>query len=265
MTVGADEDSLRQLVDLMSLADERARATVEPIELPEHGQRIVLGLFVATWEVFRGIRALVAQLLAEEALMLSRTLLEDTARLIWLSQSPGELEGRAIRFSLASERYARDVAQTARANGWEWADDMLTDRAREIASLKKAAEEAGLGSEPLPFPKTSELLDELDDSRLAYWYARASQSVHSTTIGISARIEAADSAEGSNQIRLRGSIKETARIGLMAAQFFMISLHAASVILPWGGSDEILAFAEEAVARNKAFFSRLTPHRDEGT
>ncbi len=259
-----DEDSLRQLVDLMNKADERAEATVGPIELPEHGQRIVLGLFVATWEVFRGIRALVAQLLAEEALMLSRTLLEDTARLIWLSLSPADLEERAIRFSLTSEWYARDVAQTARANKWEWADDMFRDRAEEIASLRTAAEEAGLGSEPPPFPKTPDLLDELGESRLAYWYARASQSVHSTTIGISARIEPADSAESRNQIRLHGSLKEAARIGLMAAQFFMISLHAASVILPLGSSDEILAFAEEAVERHKAFFSTLPPPHDGG-
>jgi len=57
----------------------------------------------------RAVRALVERYLAEEALMLSRTLLEDTARLMWFARDPSELESRAIR---PLDRVASRLAST---------------------------------------------------------------------------------------------------------------------------------------------------------
>lgn len=54
------------------------------------------------------MRSLLRERLAEEARMLSRTLLDDTARLVWLAQvrdDPGELEARALRFVFDSLEY----------------------------------------------------------------------------------------------------------------------------------------------------------------
>jgi hypothetical protein len=217
----------------LTLVDSRARDAVTAVELPAYEQRVVLGLFVSTWEVFRGVKALIERYLAEEAPMLSRTLLEDTARLMWLARDPNELESRVIRFGLTSAKYAKSVANAARANGWAWADEMFEERENEIVALRGAAAQAGLGSEPDDFPKTWELLGDLKQRRLDYWYARASQSVHSTIIGISARMPPSGKEGESAQILLRSSLDETARVGIMAAEFFMRALHAASRVLPW--------------------------------
>jgi hypothetical protein len=231
---------------------------VTAVELPAYEHQVVLGLFVATWEVFRGIRALVERYLAEEALMLSRTLLEDTARLMWLARDPDEFENRVIRFGLTSAIYAKSVARAARANGWTWAEEMFEERGKEIVALRRAAEGAGLGSEPAAFPKTWQLLAELKQRRLDYWYARASQSVHSTIIGISARITPSETEDTSNQIMLRSPLDETARIGIMAAEFFITALLAASQLLPWGGADEILKFGDEMTQQFRSLFTLIT-------
>lgn len=100
---------------------------------------MVLGLFVATWEVYRGVLVLLERRLAEEALMLLRTLLEDTARLQWLSRDAEELENRALSYGWSSAKYERDLARAARSNGWVWADKMLQTRAEEIEAHRSRA------------------------------------------------------------------------------------------------------------------------------
>jgi hypothetical protein len=64
--------------------------------------------------VFLGIRALLREQLAEEARMLSRTLLDDTARLIWLATSGEELDARALNFTFSSIEYERHLLRVAR-------------------------------------------------------------------------------------------------------------------------------------------------------
>jgi hypothetical protein len=118
-------------------------------------ETLALGLFVATFEVFLGMRSLLRQRLAEEARMLSRTLLDDTARLVWLAQvrdDPGELEARALRFVFDSLEYEGPLIRTARDNGYKWAEEELGRNAEELEVVKAEAKSKGIPLERMPKP-----------------------------------------------------------------------------------------------------------------
>jgi hypothetical protein len=100
-------------------------------------EELGLLLFVSTFEVFLGIRALLGEQLAEEARMLSRTLLEDTARLIWLATSGDELDARALNFTYSSIEHERRLYRAALDNGYEWAESALADLDAELAAVKE--------------------------------------------------------------------------------------------------------------------------------
>ncbi len=110
-------------------------------------QTLALGLFVATFEVFLGMRALLREGLAEEARMLSRTLLDDTARLIWFANArddPNELEARALRFVFDSLEFEGPLMRAARDNGYGWAGEELEGIAEELEAIKGEAESKGI-------------------------------------------------------------------------------------------------------------------------
>lgn len=250
----AEVARLPALHALLAEPDQRTRETVAELTELTYGKMMVLGLFVATWEVYRGIRVLLERRLAEEALMLMRTLVEDTARLQWLSRDAQDLEIRAIRYGWSSAKYERDLARAARSNGWAWAEEMFRTRAEEVEALRREAQAAGLGEEPENFPKTRDLLDELGSSRLYYWYARASQSIHSTGIGISARIR--PPAGDTHMIQLESPPIDVARIGVIAGEHFISALVAASVLLSWNW-EEIVAFGDHFSPRAEDLFQKI--------
>jgi hypothetical protein len=114
-----DEDITLGEVDAL-LEDAAAKAqAVRPSssEGMTDGEELGLALFVSTFEILLGIRALVARRLAEEARMLSRTLLDDTARLIWLATAGEELEARVLRFHYSSINHERKFVRAALDNG----------------------------------------------------------------------------------------------------------------------------------------------------
>jgi hypothetical protein len=134
------DDSLRLLALLEDVAAKAQSARPSTSEDLSDAEELGLALFVSTFEVYLGVRALLRVRLAEEARMLSRTLLEDAARLIWLATSGEELEARALNFTYSSIEHERRLFRAARDNGYEWAESALEDIDQELAAVKEEAE-----------------------------------------------------------------------------------------------------------------------------
>jgi uncharacterized protein DUF5677 len=221
-------------------------------------QTLALGLFVAAFEVFLGIRALLQERLAEEARMLSRTLLDDTARLAWLARvrdDNDELDARALRFVFDSLEYEGRLMQAARDNGYDWAEDELERIAEELESVKAEAGSKGIALKRIPKPV--DLLRSLGQEKLYYWHVRASQSIHSSRIGFSARFRPGANAGAPILIPLESPADEVARVGTMAVQAFSLAMIAAADVLGWEGRAELVEYRERVLRISKRLFAAI--------
>ncbi len=221
-------------------------------------QTLALGLFVATFEVFLGMRALLRERLAEEARMLSRTLLDDTTRLVWLAEirdDPDELDARALRFVFDSLKYEGPLMRAARDNGYEWAGEEVERVAEEIEVVKTEAESKGIALKRMPKPV--DLLRSLGQENLYYWHVRASQSIHSSRIGFSARFRPGPNAETPTLIALESPVAEVARVGAMAVQAFSLAMIAAAGVLGWESRPELVEYREHVVRLSVDLFAAV--------
>lgn len=221
-------------------------------------QTLALGLFVATFEVFLGMRALLRERLAEEARMLSRTLLDDTARLIWLAKArddPDELEARALRFVFDSLEYEGPLMRAARENGYGWAEEELERIAEELEAVKGEAEGKGIALKRMPKP--IDLLRSLGQENLYYWHVRASQSIHSTRIGFSARFRPGANDEAQILIPLDSPVGEVARVGAMGVQAFSLAMIAAADVLGWESRAELVEYRDRVVRLSGDLFDAI--------
>lgn len=180
-------DHLAELNELLAEPEALAQAVAKSGPQEGDAQRIALGLIVSAWECYRWIRALVERRLVEEARMLSRTLIDDTALLMWFVVRRGELEHLALRFFYTGVVDSERIQNAAELAGFSWVEDMKAERAKELKAICEAADEAGITLRKLP--STRQLLEELHQERLYYWHTRASQGIHSTPIGLSARLK----------------------------------------------------------------------------
>ena len=228
-------------------------------------QTLALGLFVATFEVFLGMRALLRERLAEEARMLSRTLLDDTARLVWLAQvrnDPNELDARALRFVFGSLEYEGPLMRAARDNGYEWAEEELERIAGELEFVRAEARSKGIALKRMPKPV--DLLASLGQKNLYYWHVRASQSIHSSRVGFSARFRPGATAESAILIPLESQSDEVARVGAMAVQAFSLAMIAAADLLGWESRAELIEYRDRVVRLSADLFAAIKDTRDEG-
>lgn len=211
-------------------------------------QTVALALFVSTFEIFLGMRALLHEQLAEEARMLSRTLLDDTARLIWLAEvrgDPTELEARAMRFEFDSLEYEGPLMRAAKGNGYQWADESLKGIDEELEALKDEAKSKGLTLKRMPKP--IDLLTALGQRNLYFWHVRASQAIHSSRVGVSARFRPGPDQAAPIAIHLESPLEQVIRVGAMAIQTFSLAMVAAGDLLGWDQRDALIEYRARAV------------------
>lgn len=243
------------LEDVAAKAQTSRSATSEGLS---DAQTLALGLFVAAFEVFLGIRVLLRERLAEEARMLSRTLLDDTARLAWLAKvrdDPEELDARALRFVFDSLEYEGRLMRAARDNGYDWAEEELKGLASELEAVKDEAKGKGIALKKMPKPV--DLLRSLGQEKLYYWHVRASQSIHSSRIGFSARFQPGHNAGAPIRIPLESPVEEVARVGAMAVQAFSLALIAAADILGWDARPDLVEYRERVVRLSNELFAAI--------
>lgn len=218
----------RQLLDI----DRFASRIVSPLVDTTDEQRIALGLCVSIREVYRGICVLLREGLAEEARMLWRTLLDDAALLMWMVTHQDDLEEIALRFYYTEATRAEGIARAARDAGFDWAAEVEANRHAELEAVIAEAAKRGLQLRQLP--NTRQLLEDLrQHGRLYYQHVRASQGIHSTAIGLSARFRQPTSPEETVGIHLESDPDIIVQMGVLAAEIFLRGLAAAAHILGW--------------------------------
>jgi hypothetical protein len=235
-----------RLPDLYGLLDDVA-AKAQEVRPPtaeglSKAQELSLGLFVSTFEVFLGMRALLRERLAEEARMLSRSLLDDTARLIWLATASEDLDTRVLSYAFTSIEFEADLYRAARDNGYDWAEAALDELEKERAVATDEAARLGVELKKIPPPRS--MLHSLKQPELYYWHVRASQAIHSTVVGLSGRFAAHPDDDQRFAIPLMGSVAEVLRIGAMSIQAFSLAMIAADDLLAWGRRDELIEYRE---------------------
>jgi Family of unknown function (DUF5677) len=253
--------ALYALLDDVAAWAQRARPRTS--ENLTDAQMLALGLFVAAFEVFLGMRALLGGRLAEEARMLSRTLLDDTARLVWLAKvrdDPPELDARALRFLFDSLKYERPLMRAARDNGYEWAEEELKRIDEELEVVRREASDKGIALRRMPKPV--DLLRTLGQERVYYWHVRASQSIHSSRIGFSARFRPGAQAGDPILIALESPTDEVARMCAMAVQAFSLAMIAAADVLGWETRDELVEYRDRAVRLSIELFAPIAGKQD---
>lgn len=252
-----DESRLPELFALLEDVAAKAQSTRPRTSANlTDAQTLALGLFVATFEVFLGMQALLRERLAEEARMLSRTLLDDAARLIWFARvrdDPDELAARTLRFVYDSLEYESPLMRAARDSGLEWAEEELQGIAEELDVVKREAKNKGISLRRMPKPR--DLLASLGQNNLYYWHVRASQSIHSTRIGFSSRFRPGSDEEASTLIALESTVEEVARVSVMAVQAFSLAMIAAADLLGWDSRAKLVDYRERVVRLSNDLFA----------
>lgn len=261
MTDPTAEDSIG-LLELNALLEDVAAKAQSARPSSSEGlsnpQTLALGLFVATFEVYLGIRALLRERLAEEARMLSRTLLDDTTRLIWLATArddPDELDARLLRYIFDSLNHEERFLRMARETDHDWADEELARIAEELEDVKMEAERRGIALKKLPDARG--MLQLVGQESLYLWHVRASQSIHSSRIGFSARFRPGSDETAPISIPLESSIYDVVRVGVMAMQAFSLAMIAAGDLLAWDRRDELVEYREGIVRLSSELFDRV--------
>ena len=225
-------EHLAELERLLLNADRFASGIVSPLEEVTDEKRIALGLCVSLREVYRAIYFLLRESLAEEARMLWRTLLDDAALLMWMVAHEDSLDEISLRFYFSEAMQAELIARAARDAGFEWAAEMEANRHEELEAVKAEAAERGIRLRQLP--NTRQMLEDLrQHGRLYYQHVRASQAVHSTAIGLSARFRQSAAREETIGIHLESEPDIVVQVGVLATQIFLSGLAAAAHILDW--------------------------------
>src|SRR5436309_7900279 len=106
-------------------------------------------------------------------------------------------------------------------------------------------------------PKPGDLLRSLGQENLYYWHGRASQSIHSSRIGFSARFRPGSDAESPILIPLESPIDEVARVGAMAVQAFSLAMIAAADVLGWESRAELVEYRERVVRLSVDLFAAI--------
>jgi len=243
-----------QLDDAEWKAQSARPSTSQDLSNP---QVLALGLFVATFEVYLGIRALLRERLAEEARMLSRTLLDDTTRLIWLAKAADsdELDARLLRYIFDSIDHEQRFMEMARDADQEWADEELTQLATELEDVKKEADSRGIKLKKLPDARG--MLKLLGQEELYLWHVRASQSVHSSRVGFSARFRPGSDETAPITIPLESSTFDVVQVGVMAMQAFSLAMVAAADLLGWDSPDELVDYRKKVVRLSGGLYDRV--------
>jgi hypothetical protein len=194
-----------------------------------NGTQVVTALLVGCLRLSRGIQVLVHRELPEEALILARTLLEDSTLLAFLHKHEDQLEDFAL--TVYWESLVEDRALEAQARSL----DMLSPQIRlprieaDVKTVKGLLAKRGL-KKPPPIPSLKNMLKELNAEGMYWYYKKASQMVHSTT-GLASRLDWR--VEGEVGINMEGGIGSTLVVGHLATEAVMTALIAGGLILGW--------------------------------
>jgi hypothetical protein len=249
-----DESLKARLVALMESIDRNA-ATAHPRSQEDvsPGQELVIRLLAGCRMLFRAIHRLLVEDYSEEARILSRTLLDDTARLLFLLSEQSDIEEWAASFTIDSLREGVALVQFERSIALPGAVDRLHELEALIQERQQEARSA-YGRRPSSFPGTADILKKLDRRDLYWFFKVASHSVHTTTLALDSR--AREHAPGHFVVAMEGSFETLISVGILACALMSSATIAATTLLGWDTLRSVASFGE--VVLNEIHTIRVT-------
>lgn len=250
------------LLTLLGTLDRDAIKMAQgPTPPVNRGTEVVMALSVSCLRLTRAVQLLIHRELPEEALILCRTLIQDSTLLAYLHRHQDRLQ--ALAYSIIWQALKEDAALEKVADSLGMKSPAVRGPriAGDMAALQKEMKARNL-TRPPTIPSIKNMLSELD-ARPMYWsYKKASQMVHSTT-GLATRLDW-DEQRGLINPNL-GRDSETLYLsGWMAAEGFMTGTIATGLIFDWDVTwatsvrPQIRAIYVELVRRE-----RYAPGKDE--
>jgi hypothetical protein len=213
------------------------------------GQELVIRLWAGCRSIFRAIYLLLERDLSEEARILSRTLLDDTARLHFLLRHKEDLELWEASFHLWSLSEALRLAEFEAGISLPGAPIRVAEIEKMIQS-RLAAQQTQFCTAPPRFPRPSHILREINQGDLYLFFKVASQSVHTTLLALHSR--AKEVGEGHHVVDLGGDFEVLVMVGLLSCEVFASATVAAVALLNWDTLPSVQAFRDVVVNEVRA-------------
>lgn len=247
--------SISDVHRMMDELERHTRCTHPPTqEDMTFGQTIALGVFVAAFELYRGIGVLVRSRLGEEGRILYRSLLETIAYLSWFAADPSKTEQRALRFTHESLNRERLLVEKALALGLAWGREELK-RIGEVRTQIESTARAG-GFALSPPPDFHDIMAELHDSKMSVDYLLGNHATHTSRLSIGARF----SQETDNRMMVAAQAPDhlLAEIGVKTIQSFSLGLIKTCEVLGWDSGPSV-AIRTGLLARSTRVYFALKP------
>lgn len=158
-------------------------------ELGTHGKRLVAGLYASCFGVFRGVTTLLAEDMTHEALMLHRTLIQDSTTLAYFHKHSNRLEEVALAYAYSSFLQQKGLEEEAASLGLP-RPEKIQEVEDMIADVRQAGTELGI-AKIKKLPQLRAMLRELNFMHLYWSYKEASMVVHSATLALGSRLASA--------------------------------------------------------------------------
>lgn len=239
-TPDRDFGSLRgRLFEVFEVADNcyvTSHPATEDLSPP---RMLVASLLLRCHGLFRSALLLLRDRYAEEAAILSRSLVTDAITLNYMLKEEARLEELSIRFEHRSLTYEKRLAYRTIALGHPDRVAPPAEIDRRISEL--ASHAASLGLHRLRgFPNEDAMAQAIDQNSLPWWIDFASNLVHTTHLGLSWRTSG--SSDGGIRLHSRTHNERVFFVvGWITAETFMLAHTSAALLLGWTGAEDIEA------------------------
>lgn len=185
----SDEEKARlgTFLSLMSRLHDFVGEVTEgqaPRDLTE-AEVLVSVLHAGIHSVCRGVFHLLKEVLQEEALSLTRTIVHDATRLAYFRMNKERLDEMLIRFTFDSLMQEIDLEQEALNAGYETEGSRLQMRLDEKAGWEARAKELGIKFGGLP--DTRKMMADIGQPGRYWAFRRFSHATHSSRISLATR------------------------------------------------------------------------------
>lgn len=203
-------------------------------------QVLVWALFTHCFRVYRGIRILLKERLAQEASVLNRALLETTTRIAYLMSNRDRLEEMRLRILHDSLDELESLAKFEATLKMPLADEAVERTHAQREALDEAF--AARGLKPGGLPDLRQMLTGIGKAERYWYFKRASADVHGSVAALGTKMS--EQAEDHYLAVLQDDERTTLVIGMAAVDHFMSAVVATGTLLGWRSESELVEYRQ---------------------
>lgn len=226
-----DQELKVAMLDLLVAVDMRgAELRPDHQDGMTNGKQLVVALLIGSVRLTRAIWMLLSSDMADEARILTRTLIEHATTLAYLHHHQDDLEPVALRLMWSSLHQLRGLELEAESEGLRRPTRAMEEVNEDIDTVRRLASEAGISRLPKT-PSINAMLKELDSTRFYWFHKYLGHDVHGSLRGLATRLEWTDDTV---TVKMRSDIAASLQVGWLAAENLLTVLIAAAHLLDWG-------------------------------